>query len=64
MPASIPWWGWLLVVMVCWFVQLIMSIRTDNGSTGAWIIRIAFVAGVVLSTLIGVIHFVKWVWHG
>ena len=64
MPASIPWWGWLLIATVCWFVQLILSIRTDNGSAGAWIVRIAFIAGLVLSVLIGVIRFVKWVWQG
>jgi hypothetical protein len=41
-----------------------MSIRTDDGSKGAWVIRIAFVAGMVLSALIGVIRFAKWVWQG
>jgi hypothetical protein len=41
-----------------------MSIRTDGGSKGAWMIRAAFIAGMVLSALIGVIRFVKWVWQG
>jgi hypothetical protein len=41
-----------------------MSIRTDDGSKGAWVIRIAFIAGMVLSALIGVIRFVKWAWLG
>jgi hypothetical protein len=63
MPASIPWWVWLFIAAVCWFIQLMMSIRTDNGSVGAWIIRIAFIVGMVLSALIGVIRFVKWVWQ-
>jgi hypothetical protein len=64
MPSSVPWWGWLLVAAVCWFVQFVLSIRTDNGSAGAWIIRIGFIAGMVLSVLIAVIRFVKWVWQG
>jgi hypothetical protein len=41
-----------------------MSIRTDDGSKGAWVIRIAFIGGMVLSALIGGIRFVKWVWLG
>ena len=67
MPANIPWWGWLLIAVACWFLQLIMSVRTYDtfeGSKGAWVIRIAFIAGMVLSVLIGVIRFVKWVWQG
>ena len=54
----------MLIAVGCWFLQLIMSIRTDDGSKGAWVIRIAFIAGMVLSALIGVIRFVKWVWQG
>jgi hypothetical protein len=38
-----------------------MSIRTDEGSKGAWLIRIALIVGMVLSALIGVIRFIKWV---
>ena len=64
MPSVIPWWAWLLVAAICWFLQLMMSSWTDNGSTKAWIIRIAFIVGMVLSALIGVIRFVKWVWQG
>jgi len=64
MVASIPWWGWLLIAVACWFIQLMMSVRTDSGSKGAWVIRSAFIAGMVLSFLIGVIRFVKWAWQG
>ena len=64
MPANMPWWGWLLMAVGCWLVQLIMSIRTDDGSKGAWVIRFVFIAGMVLSALIGAIRFVKWVWQG
>jgi hypothetical protein len=64
MPADVPWWGWLLIAVACWFLQLMMSIRTDDGGKGAWLIRTAFIAGMVLSALIGLIRFVKWVWQG
>ena len=63
MPASIPWWAWLLITAACWFIQLMMSVWTDKGGAGAWTIRVAFIAGMVLSTLIAVIRFVKWVWQ-
>jgi hypothetical protein len=59
MPASIPWWGWLLVAAVCWFIQKIMRIRTDEESIGARAIRIALLAGMMLSALIGVIRFFR-----
>jgi hypothetical protein len=64
MLASIAWWGWLLIAMVCWYVAMMMGVWTYKGSIGAWIIRIAFVAATVLSALLGVIRFAKWVWHG
>lgn len=64
MPANLPWWGWLLIAAGCWFLQLIMSIRTDGGSKGAWAIRFVFIAGMVLCALIGAIRFAKWVWQG
>ncbi len=63
MPANMPWWAWLLIAVGCWFLQLITSFRTDDGSKGAWLFRIVFIAGMVLSFLIGVIRFVKWVWE-
>jgi hypothetical protein len=63
MPASISWWGWLLIAIACWYFQLVMSIRTDKGGKGAWTIRIALITGMVLSSLIGVVRFVKWVWQ-
>ena len=60
MPASIPWWAWLLIAVVLWFAQLVISVRTDDGGLGAWFIRWVFIAGMVMSGLIGVIRFVKW----
>ena len=64
MPTSIPWWAWLLIAALCWFLQLMMSIQTDSGSLRAWTIRIALIVGMALSALIAVIRFVKWVWQG
>jgi hypothetical protein len=64
MSASVPWWGWLLIATGFWFLQLVMSIRTDDGSKGAWLIRILFITSMVLSIFIGIIRFVKWAWVG
>ena len=64
MPASIAWWGWLLIAGVCWYVTMMMSVWTDKGGIGAWIIRIAFGIAMVLSVLIGLIRFAKWAWGG
>jgi hypothetical protein len=64
MLANIPWWGWLLIAAVCWYLQLVMSIRTDDGGKAAWTIRILFITGMAFSVLVGMIRFVKWAWHG
>jgi hypothetical protein len=63
MFASIPWWGWLVICVVCYFVQLNLSIGEDLGSRIQAKFRIVFIAGFVLSFLICVIRFVKWVWQ-
>jgi hypothetical protein len=61
--ASIPWWGWLIIGGVCYFVQLNLSIGEDLGSRTQAKFRIVFVALCALSLLICVIRFVKWVWQ-
>jgi len=43
--SALPWWGWLIAAVVCYFVQVVMSTWTDNGSIRAWIIRAAFIHG-------------------
>jgi hypothetical protein len=65
----IPWWGWLLIAVSCWFFQLFASAFTykahSEQNTGpAWIIRGALIAGMVLSLAIAVIRFTKWAWGG
>jgi hypothetical protein len=64
MPASISWWGWLLIAVLCWYVQLMMSLWTEKGGVGAWTIRALFLAGMVLSLLLGVFRFGKWALRG
>lgn len=64
MPAGIPWWAWLLIAGACYFIQMMMSIRTHKGGIGAWTIRIAFIAVMVFSLLIGAIRFFKLAWRG
>jgi hypothetical protein len=46
---------------MCWFLQLMMSIRTDNGP---WALddQGTSITGMVFSALLGAIRFVKWAW--
>ena len=62
-PESMCWWGWLLVAAVCWYLQLMMSVRTSRGSKSAWVFRIAFIAGTVFSTSLGVSARLGWMWQ-
>lgn len=64
MLASIPWWGWLLMAAVFWYVTMMMGVWTYKGGAGAWIIRIIFGIAMAVSRLIAVIRFVKWAWQG
>lgn len=64
MSASVGWWAWVLIAFMCWFIQLMMSVWTDKGGFGAWTVRIAFIAGMVMSFLLGAIRFAKWAWQG
>lgn len=57
-PTLLPWWGWLVTAAVLWLaVQF-----TDEDDS--WLVRGALVVGMVLSALIGIIRFVKWIWDG
>lgn len=60
--SALPWWAWLLIAVVCWYVQLVLSIQTDKGK--GWTIRIFVIVAMFISAAIGVIRFVKWVWRG
>jgi hypothetical protein len=68
-PADLSWWAWILLAAVLWFLQLLISGLTDetirqNKQTNVfWGIRATLLVGVVVSALVGVIRFVKWVWN-
>ena len=57
-----PWWGWLIVCAVSYFVQLNLSIGADLGSQTQARFRVIFIVIFFLSAIICVIRFVKWVW--
>lgn len=65
-----PWWGWILVGVGLWFIQLILSAFADgdlaeNKHTLFFrSVRVVVIIGTVLTTLIGIVRFVKWVWNG
>jgi len=52
------------LAIVFWFFQLAAEVWTDKGTLSAWAFRGLLIAGMVLSALIAVIRFVKWVWQG
>lgn len=62
-PSALPWWGWFLVALACWYFQLIAGIYTDKGTLKAWIFRIALIAGMVLSAILAIVRFIKWAWQ-
>ncbi len=63
-PSDLPWWGWLLLAVICWCFQWAIGEYTEEGSLRAWAFRLVLIAGAVLSALIAVVRFVKWVWQG
>jgi hypothetical protein len=68
-PVDIPWWGWFALTPALWILQLIVSAYSDKSipankhPTFFWIVRIALIVGMVLSFLVGIIRFAKWVWY-
>jgi hypothetical protein len=68
-PADIPWWVWIVLTPVLWILQLIVSaysdksIRANKHTTFFWIVRIALIAGMALSFLMGIVRFVRWAWY-
>jgi hypothetical protein len=57
-PGLLPWWGWLVAAVFLWLIALF----TDEDKH--FFLRMLLVIGIILSALIGVIRFVKWVWNG
>ena len=68
-PQNLPWWGWILLAVAFWFLQLIVSasadksISTNEHTEFFWFVRAALIVGMLLSAMIGIIRFVKWVWN-
>jgi|HubBroStandDraft_6_1064221.scaffolds.fasta_scaffold05471_8 hypothetical protein len=64
-----PWWGWILIAAGLWFVQMILSVFADSDpaenkhTVFFYCMRGLVIAAMALSTLIGVVRFVKWVWN-
>jgi hypothetical protein len=67
--ADLSWWVWILLAAALWFLQLIISavsdetIRENRHASFFWTVRAALIAAMVVSALVGVIRFVKWVWN-
>lgn len=51
---DLPWLAWIAIAAGCWVLQIMMTLRTREGSVGAWLIRLTFIAGTVCSTVLGV----------
>ena len=68
-PADLSWWVWILLAAALWFLQLIISafsdetIRENKHTSLFWTVRAALIFAMVVSALVGVIRFVKWVWN-
>jgi tetrahydromethanopterin S-methyltransferase subunit D len=67
--ADLSWWVWILLAVGLWFLQLIISafsdetIRENKHTSFFWAVRAAMIVAMVVSALVGVIRFVKWVWN-
>jgi hypothetical protein len=55
-PALLPWWGWIAAAVVLWLAVIFTDADRSR------FLRPVLVAGMVISALIGIIRFVKWVW--
>jgi hypothetical protein len=67
--ADLSWWVWILLAAALWLLQLIISafsdetIRENKHTSFFWTVRAAMIVAMVVSALVGVIRFVKWVWN-
>jgi hypothetical protein len=68
-PADLSWWVWILLAVALWLLQLVTSafsdetIRENKHTSFFWTVRAALIFAMVVSALVGVIRFVKWVWN-
>ncbi|MGA8104163.1 MAG: hypothetical protein WB869_18530 [Candidatus Acidiferrales bacterium] len=62
-PSASPWLGFLLVAAGLWFGDAAVGAYTSNPASRVWIVRSLFNIGWVLSALVGVVRFLRWVWQ-
>ena len=62
-PSALPWLGWLLVAAGLWLGQITVGAYLTDRAGRASLVRNLFTVGWVLSALVGMIGFVKWVWQ-
>jgi len=62
-PSDLPWWGWLLCSLGAGVISWI-AIEVSESKNGCLAALAAFVSGLiaVITGVMGVILFVKWVW--
>ena len=69
-PSDLQWWGWIVLSALLWIIGRFASAEADESipinvhTTFWWIVHALVTIGSILSTLIGVIRFIKWVWGG
>ena len=75
MSASfLPWWGWILIAVILYVIGLIGYVFYDaehydksSPTILGTILKTLWLAPwalMVISAIIGVIRFIKWVWIG
>jgi hypothetical protein len=68
-PSDLPWWAWILLAALLWFLQLVVSSGSDKSipankhATIWWTVRALMIVGMFLCAMIGTIQFAKWAWH-
>jgi hypothetical protein len=65
-PSDLPWWGWLLCSFGAWGTCWVMAfLNEDSDSGGFLLVLTAIVSGLagLLTGIMGVVLFVKWIWN-
>jgi hypothetical protein len=61
--SIVPWWAWLIGGLIAFFLGVGVCSLSEgqHDELGIFIGRLVSLAGVV-SCLVGIIRFIKWVW--
>ncbi len=66
-PSALEWWGWLLIALGAAIAAAVIGLAThdEDGTAGCLGPLIAWLFGLaaLVTFIIGVIRFVKWVWN-